>query len=227
MNRFLFAAIAGVCGLLFSPEAQAQSARLEVRVLSAARTDSPIPLKVQNATRTSANAPQMKLEATALTTGGAPLAATLEWYVLGRGIAAAPPGPAALVLMQSSKEAISAKPAPGAKTTLFTYAPGQVRNDVRSEGWIARLLAADGRLLDLKASDARFATLGRDAAQLAALEKARAGAEATGADGEVPLPPDVVARIKLEAEKKWPNSAEMQAFEIKMLTDAHRAAYRK
>ncbi len=211
--------------------AQAQSARLEVKVLGAARSDSPIPLKVQNATKTSANAPQLKLEATALTMSAAPLSATLEWYVLGRATGAANPAGAApasaLVLMQSSKEAISAKPAPGAKTAFFAYGPGQVRNDARSKGWIARLVAADGRLLDLKASDARFATLGRDPAQLAALANARTGAGATGANGEVPLPADVVARIKSEAEKKWPNSPEMQGFEIKMLTDAHRAAYRK
>lgn len=230
MKRFLPAILALFAGLLCTPAAHAQAARLEVRVVSDARPDSRIPLKVQQGTKIAANAPQLKLEAAVSSGTAGALTATLQWYVVGRPFDPAKPGAApstALLLMQSSKEAIIAKPAPGAKASMFAYAPGQVRNNVRSEGWVARLVAADGRLLDVKASDARFAALGRDAAQLAALEKSRAASETTGADGETPLPPDVVARIKSEAEKKWPGSPEMQAFEIKMLTDAHRAAYRK
>ncbi|MHA3771053.1 hypothetical protein ACXR0O_05880 [Verrucomicrobiota bacterium sgz303538] len=230
MKHFVSFSIACITSLLFAGELRAQSGRLDVRVLGDAASDTRMSQMVRNGTKVDSNAPKLRLEATVSTPAGAPFQATVEWYVLGRvteeGKQAGRTA-AEMTLMQASKEAVTVKPLPGSKTTFIAYQPGQVRNGARSEGWIARLVNADGKVIDEKASTAPFLTLGRDQARLDALLATKAKAETAGANGDVDLPLEVLAQIKAEAEKHWPGNPEMQAYEIKNKVDAHKAAYRK
>jgi hypothetical protein len=217
--------IAGVlgCGNLL-----AQGVRLDVRATFDAG-DTKMPEIVRNATKTEAIAPKLRLEATVATVAKVPLQATIEWFVFGKitdeARLAGRTSAAEWTVMQSSKEAVAVKPPSGAKSTIFAYGPGQIRNGVRSEGWLVRLTSADGRVLDAKASAANFLALARDPARLGALLTTKPTGD--GQTGEPELPLEVIARIKAEAEKNWPGNPEMQAIEIKNKTDYHKSAYKK
>jgi hypothetical protein len=146
--------------------------------------------------------------------------------VFGRaidGAKLASPAGSELMLMQSSKEPILAKPGLGAAATFYAFTPGQIRNGARSEGWLVRLVSADGKLLDLKASDAALLGIGKDQPRLTALLTAKSRNDAE--DAELPL--ETVAKIKSAAEIHWPGNPTMQEFEIKQMTEAHKAAIRK
>ena len=41
------------------------------------------------------------------------------------------------------------------------------------------------------------------------------------------MPLEIVAKIKADAEKNWPGNPEMQAWEIKQMTEFHKSAYKK
>lgn len=226
MKTVVLAALAFLSNVLFAGVLQAQSARLDVKVVTDVSGDIRMSEMVRRGTKIDANAPKLRLDATAYSSAGAPFQANLEWYVFGKTTEEGKQAgrKAELVLMQSSKEAVTVKPAPGAKTSFFAYAPGQIRDGAEGIGWIVRLVSADGRLLDARVSSTPFAPLSRDQARLGALVAAKNQGGATG-DAEVPL--EVLAKIKAEAEKNWPGNPEMQAFEIKNKIDAHKAAYGK
>lgn len=217
--------------LLFGSEAAvfAQAVRLEVRAVADETPDSRMPELVRRGSRTEELAPKLRLEATVSAVRPAPTTATLEWYVIGRTTAEAVKAgraPNTAVMMQSSRESVTVKPAPGTKTSFFAYGPGQVRNGAEGIGWLVRLVGADGRLIDARGSNAQIAALARDPARLAALVNASGTAKgAEDADGDLPL--ELVEKIKADAEKNWPGNPEMQAFEIKNKLDHHRKAYRK
>ena len=230
MKRLVLASLTCACSVFFAGELHAQSARFDVRVLGDAASESRMSQMVRNGTKVDPNAPKLRLEATASTPAGAPFQATVEWYVLGRITEEGKQAGRAvteITLMQSSKETVTVKPQPGTKTTFFAYMPGQIHNGTKSEGWVVRLMSADGKVIDAKASAVPLLALGRDQSRLDALVAAKTHAETAGANGDVDLPLEVLARIKAEAEKNWPGNPEMQAFEIKNKVDAHKAAYRR
>lgn len=215
--------LASLSSLLLAGILHAQSARLDVKVVNNASADIRMSEMVQRGTKTEENAPKLRLDATVFSPSGAPFQANLEWYVFGKTTEEGKRAgrTADLVLMQLSKEAVTVKPAPGARTSFFVYAPGQVWDGAQSIGWIVRLTGADGRLLDTRVSSTPFIPLARDQARLGAFVAAR---NQSGTGGEAGVPLEVLARIKAEAEKNWPGNPEMQAFEIKNKIDAHKAA---
>jgi hypothetical protein len=215
-------------GILGCGDLSAQGVRLDVRA-TVGPADTKMPEIVRNATKIEAIAPKLRLEATISTAAKVPFPATIEWYVFGKitdeAKQAGRTSGAEWTVMQSSKEAVSVKPPLGAKSTIFAYGPGQVRNGARSEGWLVRLVSTDGRVLDAKASAPNLLALARDQTRLSALVAAKPTGDASGGDPELPL--EVIARIKAEAEKNWPGNPEMQAIEIKNKTDYHKSAYKK
>lgn len=227
MKTLVLATFACVSGMLLGGDLHAQSARLDVKVVTDVTADIRMSEQVRRGTKTDTNAPALRLDATVLTPSGAPFQANIEWYVFGRVTEEGKQAGrtvSTFTLMQMSKEAVTAKPAPGSRTSFFAYGPGQVRDGAKSEGWIVRLVSADGKLLDARASATPYVALAKDQARLAAFVAAR---QKAGANGEVDIPLEVLAQIKAEAERNWPGNPEMQAFEIKNKTDAHKAAYRK
>lgn len=226
MKTLALATLASLSSVLFAGALHAQSARLDVKIVSDASADIRMSEKVRRGTKTDENAPKLRLDATAYSSAGKPFQANLEWYVFGKTTAEGKQAgrTADLVVMQSSKEAVTVKPAPGAKTSFFAYAPGQIRDGAQGIGWIVRLVGADGRLLDARVSSTPFLPLARDHARLGALVAAK---NQTGASGDTEVPLEILAKIKADAEKNWPGNPEMQAFEIQNKIDAHKAAYRK
>ncbi len=226
MKTFAIAPLASLSSILLAGALHAQSARLDVKVASDASADIRMSEMVRRGTKTDENAPKLRLDATAYSSAGAPFQANLEWYVFGKTTAEGKQAgrTADVVVMQASKEAVTVKPAPGAKTSFFAYAPGQIRDGAQGIGWIVRLVGADGHLLDTRVSSTPFLPLARDTARLGALVAAKNPA---GGSGEADVPLEVLAKIKADAEKNWPGNPEMQAFEIKNKIDAHKAAYGK
>ena len=225
MNRLLIAAVVCAIALCGASGIHAQTAQLQVQAVASPAADTRMSEKIRNGNKADGLAPKLQLRAIVSTANAAPFQTSLEWFVLGRAVAEAKPGAGTpeLMLMQSSKEAIVAKPGLGSAATFFAFAPGQLRNGARSEGWIARLVSANGKLLDLKASEASLLEFGKDQPRLAALVAAKSKSDAEN----VELPLETVAKIKAAAESHWPGNAAMQEIEIKQMIEAHKAAIRK
>jgi hypothetical protein len=229
MKQFAKACLAIAVSLLTTNLANAQAVRLDIKAITDAAPPSKVPEIVRNGSRTEALAPTLRLEATVTGLAAGAVQTTLEWYVFGRATPQASEkarAAAQVVVMQFGKETVGPRGGQAVKTSFFAYAPGQVRDGAEGIGWMARLLSADGRVLDARGSHTQFTGLAREQARLTAFLNAKANQQPASPD-EAGVPRELVDRIKADAEKNWPGNPEMQAFEIKNKLEHHRRAYAK